>query len=106
MASAPSRAAAAALGTTAATASPTKRTWPVARMERGAAASGEPSGRLKGRLGAIGLTSAFANSSPVITATTRRRSSAGAVSIEAIRAWACGERERTCSSAQAARSHR
>ena len=95
MASAASRAAAGLSAMMAATASPTNRTSPCAKIGRGGAARSDPSGRLKGSATPRDFNPAAATSSPVRMASTPGRARAALVSIETMRAWAWGERRKT-----------
>ena len=92
MVSMASRACSSVSANTATTASPTKRTRSWARAGRSGLAAGAPSGRLKFGASGNGLTPSATRSAPVSTATTPGRASAAAVSMETMRAWACGER--------------
>ena len=102
--SAASLAWAAVSATTIATGSPTKRTRSVMQQRvRAHSRAGEPS-RLISRMSAggfigigvcgISLIPSAAASAPVSTASTPGMVRASAVSIERMRAWACGERTR------------
>src|SRR3954454_8699915 len=83
------------VATTAATASPAKRTTSWASSRRGGTVIGLPSGRMNtDNVGGVPMSSAT-RSAPVYTAATPGMAAAALLSTATILAWACGERS-TC----------